>query len=103
MGFAHNGQQAIERCKEETFDLILMDVEMPIVDGISATHSIRRNFGGPNAKTPIVFLTAHSMRGDTERFLKAGADSVIAKPLVDLDEFWGRLRVMLPQEDDGQT
>ncbi|NDV18161.1 response regulator [Pseudodesulfovibrio sp. JC047] len=77
-----NGIQALEALKDKRFDMVLMDVQMPIMDGISATRAIRAPQSGvldPNV--PILALTAHALKGDRERFLDAGMDDYIAKPI----------------------
>ena len=79
VAFAENGRIAIERMVEERFDLVLMDVQMPEMDGIEATRLIKAN---PHLKaTPIVALTAHAMSSDRERFLAVGMDDYLAKPI----------------------
>jgi PAS domain S-box len=82
-----NGAQALETVKREPFDLVLMDVQMPIMDGITATRAIRDpNSGALNPDIPIVALTAHALKGDRERFLEAGMSDYIAKP-IQIDTF----------------
>jgi PAS domain S-box-containing protein len=78
---ARNGQEAVELHEREEFDLILMDVQMPVMDGIEATRRIRKS--GPEARraVPIIALTAYAMVGDRERFLAAGMNGHIAKPV----------------------
>ncbi|XP_024535096.1 uncharacterized protein LOC9658361 [Selaginella moellendorffii] len=79
---ACNGAEAIEKASQETFDLILMDVQMPICDGFQATTKIRemeKNKG--MSSTPIVAMTAHAMFGDGDRCIAAGMDGYISKPL----------------------
>jgi signal transduction histidine kinase/ligand-binding sensor domain-containing protein/DNA-binding response OmpR family regulator len=78
---AENGRKAFERCQAEPFDLILMDVQMPEMDGIEATRRIRHMETGQNRRIPIVALTAHSMKGDAERFIAAGMDAFLGKPM----------------------
>jgi CheY-like chemotaxis protein len=78
---AKNGQEALERVKEEPFDLILMDVQMPGIDGFEATQLIREwEKGGDGKRTPIIGLTAHALSGDRQRCLSHGMDDYIAKP-----------------------
>ncbi len=82
-----SGRQAIEALGRETFDLVLMDARMPDMDGEEATRVIRRSPPpGVDPRVPIVALTAHAQRGDRERFLAAGMDDYIPKP-IDLAEF----------------
>jgi signal transduction histidine kinase/DNA-binding response OmpR family regulator len=78
---AENGQQALERLAEQHFDLILMDVEMPVLDGLEATAAIRRQERDPGRHIPIVAMTAHAMQGDRQRCLDAGMDDYLAKPI----------------------
>ncbi len=76
---AHNGRQAIERCRQQAPDLIIMDVQMPGMTGLQATGAIRALPGG--AQIPIVALTAQAMKGDRERILAAGCDAYLSKPV----------------------
>lgn len=77
---AENGVLAIEAANEQPFDLIIMDVNMPVMDGLTATRSIR-NGAGPNAETPIVVLSASARNEDHEAGLEAGADAYLNKPI----------------------
>ncbi|MBI9096775.1 MAG: PAS domain S-box protein [Sphaerochaeta sp.] len=81
-----DGRQVLEALRKESFDLILMDVQMPVIDGVEATRAVR---GGEadekNKDIPIVAMTAYAMEGDREKFLAAGMDDYLAKP-VDMDE-----------------
>ncbi|HXG38293.1 MAG TPA: response regulator [Bacteroidota bacterium] len=78
---AENGTQALEAVRQRRFDLILMDVQMPDMDGLQATAAIRAWEQSIGRHTPIVAMTAHAMKGDRERFLAAGMDDYIAKPI----------------------
>ncbi len=75
---ATNGQEALEALNHESFDLVLMDIEMPGIDGIAATRMIRRR--DHHRRTPIIAISAHAMPGDRERFLDAGMDAYLSKP-----------------------
>ena len=76
-----NGQEAIDALKEEHFDLILMDVQMPELDGFEATGRIRNRETEEGGHIPIVAMTAHAMKGDRERCLAAGMDDYVSKPI----------------------
>ncbi|GEM_PF-2249972 len=79
---AENGLAALDRLAAEEFDLVLMDASMPRMDGIEATKAIREGrAGADNARVPVVILTAHALQGDRERFLAAGADDYLPKPV----------------------
>ncbi len=77
---AENGQIAIEAAGAQRFDLIVMDVNMPVMDGLTATRAIRAG-DGPNAETPIVVLSASARTEDHEAGLEAGADAYLNKPI----------------------
>src|SRR5579864_4943113 len=85
---AANGREALEALEKEAFDLVLMDVQMPEVDGLEATAAIREKEKASGAHLPIIALTAHAMKGDRERCLDAGMDGYLPKPIraQDLDE-----------------
>ena len=76
-----NGQQALDAIGQADFDVVLMDVQMPVMDGLRATEAIR-NFADPRkARLPIIAITAHALTGDAERCLAAGMDGYISKPI----------------------
>ena len=75
-----NGEEAIESYKKEKYDLILMDINMPVMDGISATKIIK-DIENSNYKIPIVALTANSIAGDKEKYLAQGMDDYLSKPI----------------------
>jgi CheY-like chemotaxis protein len=78
---ANNGQEALAALDREPFDLVLMDVQMPEMDGFAATDAIREREQSTHTHIPIVAMTAHAMKGDRERCLAAGMDAYVAKPL----------------------
>ena len=78
---AQNGLQVIEKIGQQEFDVVLMDVQMPEMDGFQATFAIRAMPNARHAKLPIVAMTAHAMKGDQERCLAAGMDAYISKPI----------------------
>ena len=80
MDLVRNGVEAVDAAAETAYDMILMDVHMPNMNGVEATRRIRR-IDGLNAETPIIALTAKDRPGDRETFLEAGMDDVLAKPL----------------------
>ncbi len=75
-----NGVEALEALREKTFDVVLMDVMMPIMDGEQATQAIRA-LKGPTSRTPIIGVTAHSLQAERERLLSAGMTACLAKPV----------------------
>ena len=78
---AENGLEALARLERNKYDLILMDIQMPELDGVETTRRIRQAEVGMREHTPIIALTAHALAGDRERFLAAGMDEYIAKPI----------------------
>ena len=98
------GRGALQRVQDETFDVVLMDVQMPDMDGLEATALIREWEKNRGKRTPIIALTAHSMKGDRDRCLAAGMDTYVTKPfdvarLIEVVESTARLQAeMQPQE-----
>ena len=92
---AQNGKEALEQVGKATFDVILMDGQMPIMDGLEATGLIRAGEVESKRRLPIIAMTAHAMKGDRERFIASGMDDYIAKPidpdrLMEMLDKWGR-------------
>ena len=86
-----NGRKALAALREGVFDVVLMDVQMPVLDGLEAVQAIRRgDVGENNLRIPVIALTAHAMAGDRERFLASGMSGYAAKPL-DIDELYAVL------------
>ncbi|WP_052507253.1 PAS domain S-box protein [Desulfonatronovibrio magnus] len=84
---ANNGKEAVDMLHEQTFDCILMDIQMPVMTGVEATKAIRESTTiGAKKDIPIIAVTAHTQPGDKERFLEAGMDDYIGKP-VNLEDF----------------
>lgn len=81
-GLAANGKEALDLLAAETFDLILMDCSMPVLDGYLSTEKIRETTNGvKNPEMPIIALTARAMQGDREKCLKAGMNDYLPKPV----------------------
>ena len=78
---AENGLEVIEAYQRDAFDVILMDVQMPKMDGLEATRTIRELENESGHHIPIVAMTAHAMKGDRERCLAAGMDDYVSKPV----------------------
>ncbi len=94
---AENGREAVERVAKDAFDIVLMDGQMPVMDGLEATRIIRSRESKTGGRIPILAMTAHAMKGDRERFLSAGMDDYISKPidperLRKMLERWGKRR-----------
>ncbi|WP_018125967.1 ABC transporter substrate binding protein [Desulfovibrio oxyclinae] len=78
---AENGLQAVQALEAAHADVVLMDVQMPEMDGLEATRTIRSQSPGGRGDVPIIALTAHALKGDREQFMAAGMDGYIAKPM----------------------
>jgi two-component system sensor histidine kinase/response regulator len=82
---AANGRKALEALEKETYDVVLMDIQMPEMDGLEATRAIRERENATGGHIPIVAMTAHAMKGDEERCLAAGMDRYLTKPIRTLE------------------
>lgn len=78
---AQNGLEALERLQAESFDVVLMDVQMPQMGGVEATQLIRDQEAKTGVHLPIIALTAHAMKGDREQFMNVGMDDYVSKPI----------------------
>lgn len=78
---ASTGRKALEACEEQTFDVILMDVQMPEMGGLEATQTLREKEKTSGTRVPIIAMTAHAIKGDRERCLQAGMDHYVSKPI----------------------
>jgi signal transduction histidine kinase/DNA-binding response OmpR family regulator len=81
VGVAHNGKQALEMNEAQDFDAILMDIQMPEMDGLQATRAIRQRELLTHKRVPIIAMTAHAMTGDREACIRAGMDGYVSKPI----------------------
>jgi PAS domain S-box-containing protein len=98
-----NGQQAVEAWEAERWDLILMDVQMPVMDGPTATKAIRaREAARGLARTPIIALTANAMSHQLAEYTAAGMDGLVAKP-IEVSKLWGALELAIQLASDGET
>jgi PAS domain S-box-containing protein len=91
---AANGREAVAAVREKNYDIILMDVQMPEMDGIQATRIIRNDLG--LTSLPVIALTAHTMAGDREQCLRAGMNAYVPKP-IDREELFRTIQKYLPQ------
>ena len=103
VSLADDGRQAVDMLKEKPYDAILMDIQMPVMDGYAATKAIRKWEGGlrraqpsrrrkkGKAQIPIIAMTAHAMAGDEEKSLQAGMNGHVTKP-IDPDQLFGELQ-----------
>ncbi len=78
---AVNGQEAVDEIQRQRFDLVLMDIQMPVMGGVQSVQLIRTAKSEHGRRTPIVAMTAHAMKGDREKYLAAGMDGYVSKPI----------------------
>ena len=92
---AEDGKKALEAMAKGIFDLVMMDVQMPVVDGLEATRMIRNLEKGTGTHVPIVAMTAHAMKGDREKCLESGMDGYVSKP-INLRELYDAIENLFP-------
>ncbi|RLA96559.1 MAG: hypothetical protein DRG32_05125 [Deltaproteobacteria bacterium] len=98
---ASNGREAMELASRNGFDLILMDVQMPEMDGLDATRVIREKEKETGRHVPIIALTAHAMKEDRERCLQAGMDAYVPKP-IKVQKLFKVIEEILPEAPEPQ-
>lgn len=91
---ARNGTEALNILENDSFDAILMDIQMPEIDGMEVTRRLRRGNIGGHGETPVIALTAHALKGDRKTFMASGMDGYIAKPVQIEDVQQELLRVL---------
>lgn len=94
IAIAENGQIALDKLQLQSFDLVLMDIQMPVLDGLSATEKIRQEL---NMDLPVVAMTAHAMAGDAEKSFAAGMNAHVTKP-IDPEQLFSTLQSFLPEK-----
>jgi CheY-like chemotaxis protein len=96
---AANGREAVNALEKENFDAILMDVQMPEMDGFAATQAIREAESTTGKRIPIIAMTAHALKGDEERCMEAGMDGYVSKP-IRTNELYAALEKVIKREID---
>lgn len=87
---AVNGEEAVARVEDKAYDIVLMDIELPGMDGVEATRLIKKR----HIDLPVIALTSYAMKGDRDRFLAAGFDDYVSKPL-DMTDFINKLNKLM--------
>lgn len=98
--FAENGLQAVEMWERGEYDLVLMDIQMPHMNGFEATRAIRKKERERGGHIPIVAMTAHAFKEDEERYLDGGMDHYISKP-IDINKCVQLIRQIIGQKSCG--
>jgi PAS domain S-box-containing protein len=98
VSLADDGQQAVDLVRENQYDAVLMDIQMPVMDGYAATREIR-NLKPEIRNVPIIAMTAHAMAGDEDKSLKAGMNGHVTKP-IDPDQLFSTLQKWIPPTDE---
>jgi CheY-like chemotaxis protein len=97
---ANNGREGLAALAHMPFDLVLMDCQMPVMDGYAATRALREMESRTGGHIPVIAMTAHVMEGDRERCLEAGMDDYVAKPVVSA-ELYEKIRYWLGRPSSG--
>lgn len=99
---AENGSEALAALEKDSFDIILMDVQMPGTDGFEATAAIRAREKSSGQHIPIVAMTAHALKGDQERCLSVGMDAYVSKP-IRTNELFTTIETLIGKKNETQT
>ena len=97
---ADDGRKALDILNEEDFDIILMDIQMPVMNGIDATRVIRESEKKSGKHIPIIALTAYALKGDREKFLKIGMDDYLSKPVI-MDDLYKAIEAQISKQKIG--
>ena len=81
VSLAENGREAVEMWRQTSFDMVLLDIQMPVMGGVEATQKIRQEEQKTGGHIPIIAVTAHAMAGDAEKYLESGMDGYVSKPI----------------------
>ncbi len=96
---ARNGMQGLEIAESQEVDLILLDINLPDIDGYEVARRMRSSTKAELAHVPIIAVTANAMKADAERCLDAGCDLYISKP-IDIQELWETVEALVPSKTD---
>jgi len=92
---AMNGLSGVETAEREDVDLILLDINLPDIDGYEVARRLRKSAKGSLLHTPIIAITANALKGDAEKALDAGCDVYMSKP-INIRELWARVEAFVP-------
>ncbi len=92
---AFNGLNGVQIAEKEDVDLILLDINLPDIDGYEVAHRLRHSSKPVLASTPIIAVTANALKGDAEKALNAGCDVYMSKP-INIRELWARVEAFVP-------
>lgn len=99
---ANNGLEAVKRLEEFDFDIVLMDLSMPVMDGAEATQRIRQSVSGRNRNIPIIFVTTNDFEHERLRCMENGGDDYLIKP-IDIDELLAAIEFQIRQKRELQA